>query len=84
MPGRCINRNIVECKVARAIWNVVSVEVVLIETSWNVKIVSAASVILARIVLIETSWNVKAFRLNKRVETLGINRNIVECKERSD
>ena len=37
-----------------------------------------------QLVLIETSWNVKAFRLNKRVETLGINRNIVECKERSD
>ena len=33
-PG--LNRNIVECKVARAIWNVVSVEV-LIETLWNVK-----------------------------------------------
>ena len=45
-------------------------EVVLIETSWNVKIVSAASVILARIVLIETSWNVKERVKGDGVESL--------------
>ena len=55
---------------------------VLIETSWNVKFQKAVKIYPALLVLIETSWNVKtAFDVDKVVEQLSINRNIVECKD---
>ena len=34
-------------------------------------------------VLIETSWNVKACSPSNNLTAISINRNIVECKERS-
>ena len=33
-------------------------------------------------VLIETLWNVKTEDAGKKIDTLSINRNLVECKER--
>ena len=37
-----------------------------------------------RLVLIETLWNVKKYeRLGKDLEEYSINRNIVECKDKS-
>ena len=55
---------------------------VLIETSWNVKVQGQSQLRDAVIVLIETSWNVKG--ILERVKyggSTGINRNIVECKD---
>ena len=54
---------------------------VLIETSWNVKMVPNRFT-PAALVLIETSWNVKYDRGAWHVGVnYGINRNIVECKD---
>ena len=53
-----INRNIVECKV-KVLDMIQEAYVVLIETSWNVKIISLNSRSQNMKVLIETSWNVK-------------------------
>ena len=55
---------------------------VLIETLWNVKMGESVNPDGTLSVLIETLWNVKAYanRIYKRYG-LGINRNIVECKE---
>ena len=57
---------------------------VLIETYWNVKGSQKPHLNCRIHVLIETYWNVKAW-VDSRVGTRspGINRNILECKERS-
>ena len=58
---------------------------VLIETLWNVKWKTLFLIIefFAR-VLIETLWNVKTIDVfNLLEEAFRINRNIVECKEKS-
>ena len=53
-----INRNIVECKgVSR--WEIYAVQVVLIETLWNVKSSHFRIRLGGGLVLIETLWNVK-------------------------
>ena len=54
----CINRNIVECKVARTGISMAFTGV-LIETLWNVKVLSNTYILLDDSVLIETLWNVK-------------------------
>ena len=54
---------------------------VLIETSWNVKVVFVSDVPSVYLVLIETSWNVKWRKLKHMALITCINRNIVECKE---
>ena len=57
-------------------------EMVLIETLWNVKKYYAGIGADGRIVLIETLWNVKLEdKLINDEMHVGINRNIVECKE---
>ena len=54
---------------------------VLIETSWNVKILAKVVNQEELVVLIETSWNVKVEWLGQQfLDDAGINRNIVECK----
>ena len=53
-----INRNIVECK-ASNFKDSINESVVLIETSWNVKVPTGVEIIGYLYVLIETSWNVK-------------------------
>ena len=77
---RRINRNIVECK-DNSNTSRRCVFFVLIETSWNVKVKDADGIIADGAVLIETSWNVKVEITVKEDTVLGINRNIVECKE---
>ena len=56
---------------------------VLIETSWNVKFSTESFLDCVVSVLIETSWNVKACSPSNNLTAISINRNIVECKERS-
>ena len=53
-----INRNIVECKEGRDIRGL-TIEIVLIETSWNVKPEKSTPLTSGFSVLIETLWNVK-------------------------
>ena len=53
-----INRNIVEFK-ASNFNDSINESVVLIETSWNVKVPTGVEIIGYLYVLIETSWNVK-------------------------
>ena len=54
---------------------------VLIETSWNVKVELQIERFFDSLVLIETSWNVKEKKRKKHHKgIIGINRNIVECK----
>ena len=78
-----INRNIVECKDNTCIRNRKR-RFVLIETLWNVKITTAINIIIKIMVLIETLWNVKTIDVfNLLEEAFRINRNIVECKEKS-
>ena len=74
-----INRNIVECKV-KSFDGIDPANIVLIETSWNVKDTETSKNILGESVLIETSWNVKDKREKSRGKRRCINRNIVECK----
>ena len=79
-----INRNIVECKAIPLCHRQIP-GIVLIETSWNVKLWNFFAGFVLRIVLIETSWNVKEERPVLRQSLLhSINRNIVECKGRWD
>ena len=78
----CINRNIVECKVI-CVEELLSAAAVLIETSWNVKFSTESFLDCVVSVLIETSWNVKACSPSNNLTAISINRNIVECKERS-
>ena len=55
--------------------------IVLIETSWNVKVELQIERFFDSLVLIETSWNVKEKKRKKHHKgIIGINRNIVECK----
>ena len=54
-----INRNIVECKVARTGISMAFTGV-LIETLWNVKEGDSRVVTACDVVLIETLWNVKS------------------------
>ena len=74
-----INRNIVECKVVFKLVLDFYFRV-LIETSWNVKINKAISIVNSAVVLIETSWNVKEYYISSEMYKRRINRNIVECK----
>ena len=82
MGQRRINRNIVECKDSFSDCLLVPL-LVLIETLWNVKMTCGAAMVFHLFVLIETLWNVKScnnfFGFFLRA---GINRNIVECKDR--
>ena len=79
-----INRNILECKEERRYSNVLAF-LVLIETYWNVKNITLSWDNLEVVVLIETYWNVKSETSVSRLsEHLGINRNILECKELLD
>ena len=55
-----INRNILECK-GRCSRQMLVPVLVLIETYWNVKLCTAASLSFSDLVLIETYWNVKYF-----------------------
>mgnify|MGYP000423677919 CR=1 FL=1 len=58
---------------------------VLIETLWNVKRDTGNLQNESTFVLIETLWNVKRYTyVNKGCAPYGINRNIVECKGRSN
>ena len=55
---------------------------VLIETYWNVKKNKIVRSFLASFVLIETYWNVKdVFATSDHLFDIGINRNILECKD---
>ena len=58
----------------------ISLSVVLIETSWNVKHDYWKERSGSATVLIETSWNVKDIQLPVTHSLQSINRNIVECK----
>ena len=82
MPGYSINRNIVECK-GISEGGISMEKTVLIETSWNVKFSTESFLDCVVSVLIETSWNVKACSPSNNLTAISINRNIVECKERS-
>ena len=82
MQNTSINRNIVECKETGALV-VYGPGGVLIETSWNVKFSTESFLDCVVSVLIETSWNVKACSPSNNLTAISINRNIVECKERS-
>ena len=54
---------------------------VLIETYWNVNTTRKRWYAIFRRVLIETYWNVNTnLHYQKYFQTLGINRNILECK----
>ena len=53
---------------------------VLIETYWNVKIITLLTTLTSLLVLIETYWNVKTGTEPERLMDTGINRNILECK----
>ena len=53
---------------------------VLIETLWNVKSLNGKNQMYLQRVLIETLWNVKMTVSSLQDPTIGINRNIVECK----
>ena len=76
-----INRNIVECKVVTLL-SIFYHRSVLIETLWNVKIWESQGYSVTRLVLIETLWNVKFLRSDTMsITNVGINRNIVECKD---
>ena len=76
-----INRNIVECKVVDGDMKI-KLNMVLIETLWNVKDIHRYVYDCIEIVLIETLWNVKLdTRSSDTALYLRINRNIVECKE---
>ena len=77
-----INRNIVECKAIKFCRKKNS-RTVLIETSRNVKFSTESFLDCVVSVLIETSWNVKACSPSNNLTAISINRNIVECKERS-
>ena len=77
-----INRNIVECKVCKKKCLNMLFLLVLIETLWNVKIWESQGYSVTRLVLIETLWNVKFLRSDTMsITNVGINRNIVECKD---
>ena len=54
---------------------------VLIETLWNVKLRRAVWLLIRQSVLIETLWNVKRELDVELNSDIGINRNIVECKD---
>ena len=54
---------------------------VLIETYWNVKMDDLFLDTYYFFVLIETYWNVKCIGSAPSIDGLGINRNILECKE---
>ena len=57
--------------------------IVLIETLWNVKDHLQELLQAPGAVLIETLWNVKYCKQSSGVRNVsGINRNIVECKDR--
>ena len=59
-----------------------SIDIVLIETLWNVKEINGFVIMALVGVLIETLWNVKKDRMKFYLYSdLGFNRNIVECKE---
>ena len=60
-----INRNIVECK-GRKQDKKGRAGLVLIETSWNVKVELQIERFFDSLVLIETSWNVKSEHLSLR------------------
>ena len=54
---------------------------VLIETYWNVKILSSEWIQEDKTVLIETYWNVKVLKVKLTIPLFPrINRNILECK----
>ena len=54
---------------------------VLIETYWNVKVLTRNRDVVSGKVLIETYWNVKSFNCSTNSgNKLRINRNILECK----
>ncbi len=54
---------------------------VLIETYWNVKTGQASGGCTDWFpVLIETYWNVNSFPAARNMASVGINRNILECK----
>ena len=54
--------------------------VVLIETYWNVNFPERLYLTALHFVLIETYWNVNKFKAAKAFKDAGINRNILECK----
>ncbi len=58
---------------------------VLIETYWNVKVISQKPFMLICCVLIETYWNVKKPDSEPKLDSeSNINRNILECKVRKN
>ena len=71
-----------ECKELFEVQHLIQL-IVLIETSWNVKFSTESFLDCVVSVLIETSWNVKACSPSNNLTAISINRNIVECKERS-
>ena len=77
--GSSINRNILECKAVPDRECARSSEV-LIETYWNVKFVIASIIGILPPVLIETYWNVKTVSIAAKAAPARINRNILECK----
>ena len=75
-----INRNILECKVGISASHLRRRNV-LIETYWNVKTGQASGGCTDWFpVLIETYWNVNSFPAARNMASVGINRNILECK----
>ena len=57
-------------------------DIVLIETLWNVKLNKNNRFVVCDLVLIETLWNVKKSPIGIHIQLVTcINRNIVECKE---
>ena len=84
-------RFMLDCVLIETSWNVknflppvqILILSVLIETSWNVKFSTESFLDCVVSVLIETSWNVKACSPSNNLTAISINRNIVECKERS-
>ena len=75
----CINRNILECKFSTR-QAVCQLPFVLIETYWNVNVLSAGGSGAQTGVLIETYWNVNAYASEAADGVASINRNILECK----
>ena len=78
-----INRNIVECKFETLMANAIN-EMELIETLWNVNGYQHLYEVHRHFELIETLWNVnKKITASEAGTSLRINRNIVECKFRT-
>ena len=75
-----INRYIMECKYLKHLYDLL-VTLELIDTLWNVNVISGVGAAFSTLELIDTLWNVNEhFRGNIGRNDYRINRYIMECK----